>query len=64
MLAGLGKEANRVVAARVLGILAVGGCAKRYIDRDPFKGSATEVAAQLRVSRRTVFNRRKRTLTG
>ncbi|MCI4327655.1 MAG: hypothetical protein L3K16_08520 [Thermoplasmata archaeon] len=56
----LGKEANRIEDARVLGIRAVGGRAKRYVDPDPFKGSATEVARRLGVSRRTVFNRRSR----
>jgi hypothetical protein len=55
----LGKEANRIEDARVLGLRAVGGRAKRYVDPDPFSGSATEVAKRLGVSRRTVFNRRK-----
>ena len=59
-LVGLGKEANRVEAGRVLGQAVVGGRAKWYVDRDPFKGSATEVAKRLGVSRRTVFNLRKR----
>jgi hypothetical protein len=59
-LVRLGKEANRIEDARVLGLRAVGGRAKRYVDPDPFKGSATEVARRLGVSRRTVFNRRKR----
>ena len=58
-LIGLGKEANRVEAARVLGQAAVGGRAKTYVDPDPFKGSATEVARRLGVSRRTVFNKRR-----
>jgi hypothetical protein len=57
-LVGLGKEANRVEDSKVLGLAAVGGRAKRYVDPDPFKGSATEVAERLGVSRRTVFNRR------
>ena len=57
-LVGLGKEANRVEDARVLGLHAVRGRAKRHVDPDPFKGSATEVAERLGVSRRTVFNRR------
>ena len=35
------------------------GRAKRYVDPDPFEGSATEVAERLGVSRRTVFNRRR-----
>ncbi len=58
-LIGLGKEANRVEDARVLGLRAVGSRAKRYVDPDPFEGSATEVAKRLGVSRRTVFNRRR-----
>jgi hypothetical protein len=58
-LVRLGKEANRIEAARVLGQSAVGGRAKRYVDSDPFKGSATEVARRLGVSRRTVYSRRK-----
>jgi hypothetical protein len=45
---------------RVLGQSAVRGRAKRYADPDPFEGSATEVARRLGVSRRTVFNLRKR----
>ena len=32
------------------------------VDPDPLKGSATEVAARLGVSRRTVFNSRERSL--
>ena len=56
---GLGKEANRVEDSRVLGLAAVKGRAKRYVDPDPFKGSATEVARRLGVSRRTVFYRRR-----
>jgi hypothetical protein len=59
-LTGLGKEANLVEDSRVLGLRTVGGRAKRYVDQDPYKGSATEVARRLRVSRRTVFNRRRR----
>jgi hypothetical protein len=62
-LVGLGKEANRIEAGRVLGPRAVGGRAKRYVDPDPFMGSATEVARRLGVSRRTVFNLRKRAAT-
>jgi hypothetical protein len=62
-LVPLGKEANRIEDARVLGLRAVGGRAKRYVDSDPFKGSATEVAKRLGVSRRTVFNWRRR-ITG
>ena len=58
-LVGLGKEANRVEDARVLGLKAVAGRAKTYVDPDPFKGSATEVGKRLGVSRRTVFNRRR-----
>jgi hypothetical protein len=58
-LVGLGKEANRIEDARVLGLGVVRGRAKRYVDPDPFNGSATEVAKWLGVSRRTVFNRRK-----
>ena len=54
-IVGLGKEANRIEAGRVLGQVAVGGKAKRYVDPDPFNGSATEVARRLGVSRRTVF---------
>ena len=43
-LVPLGKEANRIEDARVLGLGAVRGRAKRYVDPDPFKGSAMEVA--------------------
>jgi hypothetical protein len=57
-LVALGKEANRIEDSRVLGLRAVGGRAKRYVDPDPFKGSATEVARRLGESRRTIFNRR------
>ena len=59
-IVGLGKEANRIEAGRVLGQHAVGGRAKTYVDPDPFKGSATEVARRLGVTRRTVFNMRDR----
>ena len=59
-IVGLGKEANRIEAGRVLGQAAVGGRAKAYVDPDPFHGSATEVARRLGVSRRTVFNLRRR----
>jgi len=59
-LVGLGKEANRIEDSRVLGLAATRGRAKRYIDPDPFNGSATEVARRLGVSRRTVFNLRER----
>jgi hypothetical protein len=59
-LRGLGKEANRIEDARVLGLGAVGGRARTYVDPDPFQGSATEVARRLGVSRRTIYNRRKR----
>ena len=62
-LVGLGKEANRVEDSRVLGFLAVGGRAKTYVDPDPFKGSASEVARRLEVSRRTVLYRRHRSRT-
>jgi hypothetical protein len=58
-IVGLGKEANRIEDARVLGLRSVGGRAKRYVDPDPFLGSATEVAKWLGVSRRTVFNLRR-----
>jgi hypothetical protein len=58
-LVRLGKEANRIEDARVFGLRAVGGRAKRYAEPDPFKGSATEVARRLGVSRRTVFSRRR-----
>jgi hypothetical protein len=58
-LVGLGKEANRVEDSKVLGHAAVKGRAKRYVDPDPFKGSVTEAAQRLGVSRRTVFNRRR-----
>jgi hypothetical protein len=59
----LGKEANLFEYARALGPHAVGGWAKRYVDPDPFNGSATEVARRLGVSRRTVFNRRQQDRT-
>lgn len=59
ILTALGKEANRIEEARVLGQSAVSGRAKRYADADPYSGSATEVARRIGVSRRTVFNRRK-----
>jgi hypothetical protein len=58
-MVGLGKEANRVEDSKVLGLAAVRGRAKRYVDPDPRVGSATDVAARLGVSRRTVFNRRR-----
>jgi hypothetical protein len=58
-LVGLGKEANRIEDSRVLGLAETRGRAKRYVDPDPFQGSATEVAERLGVSRRTVFNRRR-----
>ena len=35
---------------------AVGGRAKPYVDPDPFKGSLTEVARRLGVSRKTVYS--------
>ena len=57
---GLGKEANRIEAGRVLSQAAVGGRAKRYVDPNPYSGSATEVAGRLGVSRRTVFYLRSR----
>ena len=56
---GLGKEANRIEDARVLGLREARARAKRYVDPSPFKGSASEVARRLGVSRRTVFNRRR-----
>ena len=59
-LVGLGKEANRIGDSRVLGLAAAKGRAKRYVDSDPFRGSATEVARRLGVSRRTIHNRRRR----
>lgn len=59
-LVGLGKEANRIEASRVLGLRATGGRARTYVDPDPFKGSASEVARKLGVSRRTVYYRRSR----
>jgi len=59
-LVGLGKEANRIEDGHVLGLNAVRGRAKRYVDPDPYRGSATEVARRLGVSRRTVFNHRRR----
>jgi hypothetical protein len=40
---------------------AVRGRAKRYVDPDPFNGTAEEVAQRLGVSRRSVFNRRRAT---
>jgi hypothetical protein len=55
---GLGKEASRGEVARVLGLLAVGGRAKRYVDPDSFERSATELAQRPGVSRRTVYYRR------
>lgn len=59
-MVGLGKEANRVEDSRILGLAAIKGRAKRYVDPDQFKGSATEVARRLGVGRRTVFYRRRR----
>lgn len=38
---GVGKGANRVEDSRVLGLAAVKGRAKRYVDPNPFKGGAT-----------------------
>jgi hypothetical protein len=61
-LVGLGKEANRVEDSRVLGLAATRGRAKRYVDPDPRVGSATVVADRLGVSRRTVFNLRRRSV--
>ncbi len=63
-IVGLGKEANRVEDSRVLGLRTAGGRAKTYVDPDPFKGSATEVARRLGVSRRTVYNLRRRRKAG
>jgi hypothetical protein len=59
-LVPLGKEASRFEDARVLGLRMVGGRAKRYVDPDPFNGTAAEVAKRLGVTRRTVFNLRQR----
>lgn len=59
-LVGLGKEANRIEPSRVLGLRATGGRAKTYVDPDPFKGSAAEVARRLGLSRRAVLYRRAR----
>jgi hypothetical protein len=59
-LVPLGKEANRFEDAWVLGLRVVGGRAKRYIDPDLFEGSATQVAERLGVSRRWVFQLRRR----
>ena len=56
----MGKEANRVEDGRILELRAVRRRTKRYVDPDPFKGSATEVAERLGVSRRTVFLWRSR----
>ena len=58
-LVGLAKEANRVEDSPVLGLRAVGGRAKTNVDPNPIKGSATEVARRLGVSRRPVFYRRR-----
>ena len=55
-LMGLGKEANRIETSRVLGLRAGGGRAKTYVDPDPFKGSATEVA-QRNLDRLNAFSR-------
>ncbi len=63
-IVGLGKEANRIEVGRVLGQSVAGGRAKRYVDPDPYKGSATEVAQRLGVSRRTVYNLRRRRKAG
>lgn len=46
-LVGLGKEANRIEASRVLGVPATGGRARTCLDPYLFKGSATEVARRL-----------------
>ncbi len=59
-LVGIGKAANPIGAARVLGQAAVGGRAKTYVVPNPLKGSATEFARRLGVSRRTVFYRWRR----
>lgn len=58
-LVGLGKEANRLEESRVLGSRVAGSRAKTNVDPNPRRGSATEVAKRLGVSRRTVFNRRR-----
>jgi len=52
--------ANRREGSRVLGPHAARGRAKQYDNPDFFKGGATKVAARLGVSRRTVFNERRR----
>ena len=57
-LVGLGKEGNRVEERKVLGLAAVRGRVKRYVDPNPFQGCAREVARGLGVSLRTVFDRR------
>jgi len=57
-IVGLGKEANRVEDSKVLGLAAAKGRAKRYVDPDPFYGSATEAAVRLGVSRRRIFQMR------
>lgn len=49
-----------VEQSRVLGLAAFKGRPKWYVDPDPRLGSATEVARRLGVSRRAVFNRRRR----
>ena len=63
-LVGLGKEANRVETGRVLGQVVVGGRSKRYVDPNTFRGSATEIARRSGVTRRTVFNQRRRVNAG
>jgi hypothetical protein len=40
-IVGLGKEANRIEDGKVLGLAATRGRAKRYVDPDPYAGSAT-----------------------
>lgn len=58
----MGKEASWVDDSKVLGPAAVRGRATRYVDPDPFNGSATGADMRLGVSRRTVFNLRWKSL--
>ena len=57
---GSGRRRTESRTPGCSGLRAASGRAKRYVDPDPFKGSATEVARRLGVSRRTVFYLRRR----
>jgi hypothetical protein len=59
-IAGVGKQANRIEATRVLGQAEVRKRATTDVDPGRFRRSATEVTRRLEVSCPIVFNRRHR----